>query len=79
MENFGKRPIVTTLGSNPWCDKSVPNLAETQVEDFRIFDFACGLHSFHIEFTAGLKEDCDDPCKTQKITAIIRLIAQSIC
>jgi hypothetical protein len=37
------------------------------------------LHSFHIEFTAGLKEDCDDPCKTQKITAIIRLIAQSIC
>src|SRR5882762_2162604 len=29
VENFGKRPIVTTLGSVPSCEKSVPYPAET--------------------------------------------------
>jgi hypothetical protein len=39
-------------------------LAETLRQDFRSSDFARALHSFHIVFTAGEKEDCAAPCKT---------------
>src|SRR5580704_9750012 len=35
VENFGKRPIVTTLEIAPLCEKSLPNLPETSQQDFR--------------------------------------------
>ncbi len=65
MENFGNRPIVTTLGIRPSCEKFVPKLAQTLGELFRFFGFAEALHSFHISFTDREKEDCVAPCKTQ--------------
>src|SRR5271167_3410163 len=47
VENFGKRPIVTTLGSVPSCEKSVPNLPETLLQDSHFSPFPRTLHSFH--------------------------------
>ena len=51
MENFGNRPVVTTLGISPSCEKSVPNLAETYQKDLRFTILVWALHSFHIQFT----------------------------
>ena len=66
MENFANRPIVTTLGTRPSCEKSVPNLAETLGEDFRFSGFTGALHRFHMSFTESQKEDCAARCKTSK-------------
>jgi hypothetical protein len=66
VENFGNRPIVTTLGTSPSCEKSVPNLAETLQQNFRFPGFARALHSFHIRSTDSQKEDYATRCKTQE-------------
>jgi hypothetical protein len=65
VENFANLPILTALTPISSCEKSVPNLAESRVEDFRFRHFRCPLHSFHIRFTASKKEDCAARCKTQ--------------
>src|SRR5882672_901098 len=77
VENFGNRPIVTTLGIVPSCEKSVPNLAETRQQHFHFLGFPEPLHSFHISFTAWEMEDCAIPCKNSKYRSFIRLIARS--
>src|SRR6202162_5760746 len=64
VENFGNRPIVTTLGIIPSCEKSVPSAAETSQQDFRFCHFSGPLHSFHNPFTARKKEDRAAPWKT---------------
>jgi hypothetical protein len=64
VENFGNRPIVTTLGSIPSCEKSVPNLAETLQQLSHFSGSPEALHSFHILFTGCEKEDSAIPCKT---------------
>src|SRR5580700_4887358 len=63
VENFGNRPIVTTLGRSPSCEKSVPNSPVALQQDFRFRHFSQPLHSFHISFTACKKEDCAARCK----------------
>jgi hypothetical protein len=75
VENFTNRPLVTTLGTSPSCEKSVLDPAETLQQDFRFSGSGLGLHSFHITFTDLKKEDCATPCKTQKST---RLPAQML-
>src|SRR6266404_3838139 len=60
VENFGKRPIVTTLGSVPSCEKSVPNMAETVQQDSHFPGSPRTLHSFH----SPRNEDCIIRCKT---------------
>jgi hypothetical protein len=64
VENFGIRPIVTTLRYDPSCEKSVSNLPETLQQHFHFPGFFSGLHSFHIAFTAMEKEDRALACKT---------------
>src|SRR5258706_78641 len=79
VENFGNRPIVTTLGIVPSCEKSVPNPAETRQQHFHFLGFPEPLHSFHISFTAWEKEDCKGSGKPKKWKSFTRLIAQSTC
>jgi hypothetical protein len=67
VENFANLSSVTTLGTSPSCEKSVPKLAETLREDFRYSGFVQALHSFHISFTVLEKEDCAAWCKTRKL------------
>src|ERR1700683_5273033 len=57
VENFNNRPIVTTLGSVPSCEKSVPNWAETLQQLSHFLRSPRPLHSFHISFTSWKKED----------------------
>src|ERR1700683_1143996 len=64
VENFSKRPIVTTLGISPSCEKSAPNLPDALQQHFHFCHFYRPLHSFHISFTASEKEDCAARCKT---------------
>jgi len=64
VENFTNRPIVTTLGISPSCEKSVRDLAETLQPNSHFSASGPGLHSFHIAFTELKKEDCAAPCKT---------------
>jgi len=40
VENFTNRPILTTLGIVPSCEKSVLNLADTLPQDFRFSGLA---------------------------------------
>src|SRR5580698_3297047 len=50
VENFVNRPVLTALKPIPSCEKSLPNSALTQEEDFRFCYCSLPLHSFHISF-----------------------------